>query len=85
MSGYELGFVGIMGFMVIIAAGALFFISFDAKHTPIQTDETEPEHSPLFHRDITGRYLTVHHVTTNTLETVDLSGVRRRWKVNSEG
>ena len=80
MGGYELGFVGIMGFMVLIAAGALFFVSFDADHTPIQTDE--PQRDP---QDITARYAAVHQITTDTLETVDLSGVRRRWHVNSEG
>ena len=80
MGGYELGFVGIMGFMLIIAAGALFFVSFDAKSTPIQRDA--PQRDP---QDITARYVAVHHITTDTLETVDLSGVRRRWHVNPEG
>ena len=79
MGGYEIGFLGIMGFMLIIAAGALFFVSFDAK--PASTT-AEPQRDP---QDITARYVAVHHITTDTLETVDLSGVRRRWHVNPEG
>jgi hypothetical protein len=65
MDGYVLGFVALMGVMLFVGIAGLMFIALEGK--------TDVKHSRL-------RYTDVRRVTTNTIETVDVTGNVEQWK-----
>ncbi len=66
MDGYIIGFIAISGITILIGVMAIIFISFEGN--------TSEEHD---HRI---QYRNIRHVTTNTIETVNLAGETEIWQ-----
>ncbi len=71
MTVFAMGFVFIMIFTVLVGIGAVVFISFDAEasQNPSNSHQTLPDEL----------YDIVRQVNTNTIETVDTSGIVQTW------
>lgn len=66
MDGYIIGFMAISGITVLIGVMAIIFLSFEGS--------TSEEHA---HRI---EYRNIRHITTNTIETVNLAGEKEVWQ-----
>lgn len=71
MTVFAMGFVFIMIFTVLVGIGAVVFISFDAEasQNPSNSHQALPDEL----------YDIVRQVNTNTIETVDTSGIVQTW------
>lgn len=71
MTVFAMGFIFIMIFTVLVGIGAVVFISFDAEASK------NPSNTPPILSD--ELYDIVRQVNTNTIETVDTSGIVQTW------
>jgi hypothetical protein len=69
MSEFELGFLALIILTGLVFAASLVFVSIEGKQKTL-------DHASSPRRE---RYISVHNVDTNTIETVDAAGVTRRW------
>lgn len=64
MDGYIIGFIAISAMSLLISVMAMIFISFDGEHTE---------------QDRRVRYTQIKQLTTNTIQTVNISGDTEVW------
>lgn len=75
MTVFAIGFLFIMIFTVLVGIGAVVFISFDAEASQ------NPHAQPALSDEL---YNIVRQVNTNTIETVDTSGIVHTWIRSAE-
>ncbi len=72
---YAVGFIAIMVFTLVIFVAGFVFVSLDSGKTMLDKGpgNTRPE-----------SYVSIRNLDTNTIETVDTSGVTRHWRSNRD-
>lgn len=70
MDGYIIGFIAISGMTLFVGLMAIIFLSLEGQ------SDTERDHRI--------QYRNIRHLTTNTIETVNLAGETEVWQRNTQ-